>query len=487
MLLLTAGILGFLPSHSHAAEVVAGLMPNDTLIPAAVHQTASGRKRKANASVKREKTADDAKAPADFHSLQDVLAWSYANNPSLLSARAAFRATEEDLPQALSGFQPNLSAGANITNEHVGGAVAHDGTTSKQADASFVQPVFHGGQTLAQVKGARDTIEAQRALLHDREQQILLQATTAYMNVVRDQALLKVADNNVHDLHEQYKAASDRFKVGAITRTDVAQAEAALAKAQADRTAALGNLRTSNAVFEQIVGFAPGSVRQPDMHLPVPSTLDEATDFADRYNPQVIASIYLQKFSQSEVDRIFGKMLPQVDLSGDVERNFDPQPGGIPDNTTRVIGLTATIPLYTGGLLSSQVRQAKFTANQKYLDTLDTRRQVRQDVVSGWETLAATKAEIDSRDAQVKAARTALEGIRQEADVGTRTVLDALNTEQDYLNAEVALVTAQRDEVVALFTLADAMGLLTPATLGFPEIGGGLKPQSAHVDKGKPE
>ncbi|HTK84915.1 MAG TPA: TolC family outer membrane protein [Patescibacteria group bacterium] len=437
--------------------------------------------------VKHKKQVQPDKVPGDFHSLQDVLAWSYANNPSLLSARAGLRATEEDLPQALSGFQPNVNAGANITNEHISGAVNHDGTTSKQADASFVQPVFHGGQTLAQVKGARDTIEAQRALLHDREQQILLQATTAYMNVVRDEALLKVADNNVHDLQEQYKAASDRFRVGAITKTDVAQSEAALAKAQADRTAALGNLRTSNAVFEQIVGFPPGTVSQPETHLPIPSTLDEATDFADRFNPQIIASSYLHKFSQSEVDRIFGKMLPQVDLSGDVERNFDPQPGGIPDNTTRVIGLTATIPLYTGGLLSSQVRQAKFTANQKYLDTLDTRRQIRQNVVSGWETLAATRAEIDSREAQVKASRTALEGIRQEADVGTRTVLDALNTEQDYLNAEVALVTAQRDEVVAAFTLADAMGLLTPSTLGFPEISHEETPHSGHVDKGRVE
>lgn len=483
MLLLMAGMIGSIPHKAYSDEVIAGLMPGDIVTPVAGHSAVAAHKAK---PAKHKKPIETKKNAADFHSLQDVLAWSYANNPSLLSARAAFHATKENLPQALSGFQPNVSAGANITNEHISGAVTHNGTTSKQVDAGFVQPIFHGGQTLAQVKGARDTIEAQRALLQDRGQQILLQATTAYMNVVRDQALLKVADNNVRDLQEQYNAASDRFKVGAITRTDVAQAQAALARAQADRTAALGDLRTSNAVFEQIVGFPPGTVVQPDLSLPIPATLDEATEFADRYNPQIIASIHLHKFSQSEIDRIFGKMLPQVDLSGDVERNFDPQPGGVSDNTTRVIGLTATIPLYTGGLLSSQVRQAKFTANQRYLDTLDTRRQVRQNVVSGWETLAATKAEIDSRKAQVKAARTALEGIRQEADVGTRTVLDALNTEQEYLNAEVALVIAERDEVIAAFSLASAMGLLTPSTLGFPEIGGldrTIQRCSGHVDK----
>jgi outer membrane protein len=422
-----------------------------------------------------------------IQTLEQALAWSYGNNPGLQSARAAFRAAQETLPQAMAGWQPTVVAGADITAERISGREGN-GTTSKQIDASFTQPLFHGGQTLAAVKSARNTIEAQRALLRDRVQQTMLQAVTAYMNVVRDESLLEVADNNVKDLREQLKAVRARFSVGNITKTDVSQAEAALAKAQADRTAALGNLRTSNAAFEQVIGFLPAKLEKPNVNLPIPPTLDEAKDFGDRYNPQVVASAYLQESSRSDIDRAFGQLLPRIDLNGDVGHVYDPQPGGEPDTTARSIGISASIPLYTGGLIQSQVRQARHTANQRYLDILNTKRLVRESIVSGWETFSATRAEIDSRKAQVKAARVALDGIRQEATVGTRTVLDALNTEQEYLIAKVSLVTAQRDEVVAAYTLAAALGLLTPDTLGFPEIPGyeGGKPaSSAHVDKGR--
>ncbi len=343
---------------------------------------------------------------------------------------------------------------------------------------------------MAAVKSARNAIESQRALLRDKVQQVMLAAVTAYMNVVRDQSRLSVAENNVKDLGEQYKASSARFKVGDITKTDVSQAEAALAQAEAGRITALGNLRTSNAVFEQVVGYPPQTLAQPDMKLPIPPTIDEATDFGDRYNPQVVAATYLQQSSKAEVDRIFGQQLPRLDLVGDVGRENEPQPGGLPDSTVRSVGITASIPLFTGGLLQSQVRQARHVANERYLDILDTRRQVRESIVGSWETLAATRAGIESRKAAVSASRQALDGIKQEAEVGTRTVLDELNTEQNWLTDQVSLVTAQRDEVVATFALGDALGLLTPAVLGFPEIPGyedGSKASpSGYVDKGSP-
>jgi outer membrane protein len=414
-------------------------------------------------------SAPDTTEPA-FSNLADVLQWSYVHNPSLRSARAAFKASEEALPQALSGWQPVVTATGLVGKTRVQGDKLGDGAFNKEGTAGFTQPLYRGGQTVAATGSARNAILAQRALLRDKEQQVLLQVATAYMNVFRDKALLKLSDNNVNDLAQQLKAAQDRFTVGDITKTDVSQAQAALSAAQADRTAALGNLRTSRAAYEQLIGFAPENLGYPVLHFPIPPTLDEAAAVADKENPQIAAATYLQKSSTYDVDRIFGQLLPELDLVGDVDRDYEPVPIGGPTATTETIGVSATVPLYEGGLIRSQVRQAKYTANQRYLDILDAQRQVRQALVTSWESLNATRAEIDSRKTQVEAAKIALDGIRQEANVGTRTVLDELNTEQDYLNAEVSLVTTQRDDIVATFALASNLGFLNPNVLGFPEI-----------------
>src|ERR1017187_10416285 len=216
-----AAILAAILSVGAAQAMAAVAVSPPTSV--AMHNTVAHKEKH-----KTEKAVAADQQPAGFHKLLDVLAWSYANNPSLLSARAGFRAAEEALPQALSGWQPSVSGSGNITGETITGSGAANGTTSKQIGAALTQPLFHGGQTLAGVKSARASIEAQRALLRDREQQVLLQAATAYMNVVRDQSLLHVSEKNVTDLDQQLKASRGRFKVGDITKTDVSQAEAAL-------------------------------------------------------------------------------------------------------------------------------------------------------------------------------------------------------------------------------------------------------------------
>jgi outer membrane protein TolC len=217
----------------------------------------------------------------------------------------------------------------------------------------------------------------------------------------------------------------------------------------------------------QIIGLAPDGLAPPDIILTLPETLEEAVAQAEENSPLVLAAENLHLSSEKDIDTVFGELLPQVGFFTSVDKAYDP-PGGISgDRTNRAIGLEASIPLYEAGAVRSRVRQAKHAANSRYLDIMDAKRQAREAAVRNWEDLMAARAQIDSREAQVKAARIAQEGVKQEAEFGARSVLDALDADQELLDAEVALVVARRDEVVARFALMAALGKLTPETLGF--------------------
>lgn len=413
-----------------------------------------------------------APSPKDFQPLEDVLRWTYANNPTLRAARAELKATHEELPQAQAGYKPTVAADADATWAHIESDpdTTADGSFSKQVGLTATQPLYRGGRTVAGVDSAESRIAAQTAILDATEQRIMRDVATAYMNVVRDQALLDLRTNNKTVIKRQLDATHDRFEVGELTRTDVSQAEARLARAEADRTQALGNLRTSRSVYEQLVGMPAGGLGYPKLSFTIPDTLDAAIAMAEQKNPSVIASKFVHKASKSDIDGIFGELLPEVSLFGSIDKEYDPQPGTFDETTTSAVGVTASWPLYTGGATRSRVRQAKYVSSQRYMTILETVRQARQDTVENWETLAAAKAEIDSREAQVTAAGVAREGVYQEAELGSRTILDTLDADQEYLDAQVALVTARRNETVANFYLAATLGLLTPANLGFSEI-----------------
>lgn len=403
--------------------------------------------------------------------LEEVLKWTYENNPTLRAARAELKAVQEEMPQALGGWKPSAAASGNVTAAEVdGSALGGDGTTSEELEVAFSQPLYRGGRTVAAVAGAEDQIMAQRSLLKAAEQQVLFEAATVYMDVLRDRALLDLSANNETVIARELKAAQDRFDVGEATRTDVSQSEARLARAKADRIRAAGNLQASMARYEEIVGTRPGVLENPSVTFPVPDALDDAVSFAENNNPVVLAATFIHESAEHNVDEIFGELLPELALSGSWNRQNDPQPGLLPDSTTKAIGLTATIPLYEAGATRSRVRQAKHTANQRYLEILESRRDIRQQVISSWEELQAARAEINSREAQVEASRIAQEGVRAEAQIGSRTVLDVLDAEQEYLDAQVALVTAQRNEVVADFLLAATLGILTPEVLGLNDF-----------------
>ncbi len=402
--------------------------------------------------------------------LLDALRTAYLNNPTLRAARAEMRATSEFLPQAQSGWMPQSDLTGTVTTADIDPETTGDGTTSKNLALSVTQPLYRGGRTVSGIDSAENRIMAQGAILNATEQQLLLDVATAYMNVVRDKAFVELNQSNIAVVSRQLDASKNRFEVGEVTRTDVAQSESRLARAQANRTTAIGNLKSSLARYEELVGAPAADLKHVDAHFAFPDTLDDATTAADKSNPTVLATEYLHQSAEKDIGVVFGELLPELGLAASVDKTWDPQPGNADDETVSSLSLIATVPLYEGGFTRSRVREAKYTANRRYIEILEARRAARQNVISSWETWKASQAEIESRKSQVEANRVAQEGVRQEAELGTRTILDALDADQEYVDSQVALVSAQRDEVVAAFALARSMGMLTPQTLGFADV-----------------
>ena len=343
--------------------------------------------------------------------------------------------------------------------------------TSKTGALNVEQNIYRGGKTLAEIRAARSLIASQRYAVFSTEQDTLLQAVTAYMNVLRDRAVIELNEKNLEVVSKQYQQSQDRYDVGDISQTDVSQSKARLADAQASLIRAKGNLKSTHAEYQRIIGdLAPEELSFPYVIFTLPETLSEALEIAENSNPAIKSAEFFHAFSEENVDSTFAELLPQVSLSGSLSKAYDPQPGFLDEQDTTTVGLFATIPLYQSGSTRSRVRQAKSTANQRFMDIIDTRDQVKQQTVSNWENLKTAQAEILARQAQVEAAADSQKGLRLEAEVGQRTIIDALDADREYLNSEVALITARRDEIVAHYALASSLGLLNPYQLGFPEV-----------------
>lgn len=403
---------------------------------------------------------------------------TYENNPTLKAARLQTRAVFEQLPQAEAGWRPTVTANANITENststNVSGASNFPGVAgdadylTRAASLNLNQPLYRGGRTIADTETARNVIKAQIAALEQTEQQVLLQAVTAYLDVLQNEALLKLATNNRNVIGKQFDATKKRFDVGELTRTDVSQAEARQARADSDIITAQAALRSSRAEFERVIGYPPDKLGFPLTTLDVPGSLESATAFAEEWNPSVRAAIYTQRAAASDVDSQYGNLLPQVALSGDLTKSYEPS-STIDDTDGVAFGVVASFPLYEAGSTRSRVRQAKKTAMQRMDQITEARRLAHQQTVTAWENLQAAHGEVVSRLAQVEASEVARFGVKQEADLGARTILDTLDADQEVRDAQVALVTATRNEVVATYALAAALGVLNPKTLGFGE------------------
>jgi outer membrane protein len=419
-------------------------------------------------------------SPATAQTLTEAFAYAYNNNPQLLAQRAALRATDEGVPQALANWRPTVTfsgqagytRGAFETPNPVTGAdtpSAFASFVSKSLDLRLTQPVYRGGRTEAQTRQAIDTVEAGRAQTLAVETSVFQAVATAYLDVVRDQTLVEVARNNEQVLTKQLEATRDRFRVGEVTRTDVAQAESSLAQATAQRVSAEGTLEVSRAEYTRAVGHPPGRLIQPRERPVLPTTRDEALALAAQDNPNIIAASFTELAARDNVSVVRGQLLPQISIVGDLNRSYAPSfTLRSSRQDTAAVSAQLTMPLYEGGAVYSQTRAAEQTVGQRRSQVDDARRQAVQTATQNWETLQADRAAIASFETAVKAAQIALEGTQQEALVGSRTVLDVLIAEQQLFTTQSQLVQSQHDAALAEFNLAAATGRLIAPDLRLP-------------------
>jgi len=410
---------------------------------------------------------------ARAQNLMEALSLAYSNNPTLQAQRARLRSVDEGLPQALSGWRPDVRFTSDVgalrrrTNSTGSVGSGDDDRTFYNGGFRIAQNVYAGGTTDAEIKQAKHKVSAERARLMTTEQEVLLNAATSYMDVFRDEAVLRLNINNEQVLSRQLQATRDRFNVGEVTRTDVAQAESRLARATAERIQAEGDLEVSRAFYEQIVGVKPTAVPNPGYPTALPTEVGEAIALARDGNPAVISATYDERSARANVNAVKGELLPSIDLVGDASRSRNE---GSSDQLINDFSFTAEliVPLYQQGAVSSRIREAIQLAGENQLQVEEARRAAVEDARSGFEQLLTARASIQSREAGVRAAKIALEGVEQEAVVGSRTVLDVLDAEQELLDAQVSLVRDQRDAIVASYQLLAAVGRLTARDLSLP-------------------
>lgn len=413
---------------------------------------------------------------ASAQSLQDALVQAYQSNPQLLAERANLRATDEGVPQALSNWRPTVQLSATQGYTHVDSSISQQANSSNSSNSqpqtygvSISQPIYRGGRTVAQTAEALNLVQAERARLVAEEETILLAVSTDYMNVVRDQATVDLDVNNEQVLKKQLEQTQDQFRVGEVTRTDVAQAEASYAQAIATRQAAEGTLQVDRATFEHDVGIAPGKLAAPTGLPPLPTTRQAAVDLASTGNPNVIAAQFAQQAGEDNISVVRGQLLPQVALTASFQHSRDTSgtASGLRADESQIVA-QVTVPLYEGGSVYSQTRQAQQTVAQRKSQVDDARRAAVQSATTFWEQMISDRATIKSLQAAIRANEISLDGTQQEAAVGQRTVLDILNAEQVLLQSRVNLVSSQHDEIVAELSLASAVGALTAKNLALP-------------------
>lgn len=406
--------------------------------------------------------------------MSGALSRAYGANPDINQQRAAVRAKDEGVPTAKAGWLPKasgtLSAGHQYTQSAntfgIGGKqilVANPRGSSVQV----TETVFDGMRTSNGVSQAESAVLAAREALRQTEETTLQAAATAYMDVLRDTAVLGLRRSNIRVLQVQLQQTRDRFHVGEVTRTDVAQAESALAASRADFAAAQSNLETSIATYRRQIGDAPRQLQpaQPIERL-LPRSLDLSVVTGLEENPAILGALNQVDEAESAVKVAEGALLPTASLQGQVQQQNDAS--GFPNYnfwSASVVG-QINIPIYQGGAEYAAVRQAKEQLGQARLAVDSQRIAVRQAVSSSWGQLQAARAAIVAYQAAVKAAEVALNGVREEAKVGQRTTLDVLNAQQALLNTRVQLVTAQHDRVVASYAVMSAIGRLTAQGLG---------------------
>jgi len=403
-------------------------------------------------------------APAWAETLKDALALAYQTNPSLLAQRANQRALDESIVQARAGLRPQLdvSVTANYARDYSDTPFGNPDSDSGSASIGLSQTLWSGGRIGHGISAAEANILAGRENLRDIEQTVLASVIQAYADVIRDGEILAIRQSNLGVLQRQLEEASARFEVGEITRTDVAQSESRLAQSEADLANARAQLSVSRAVYAAVVGQAPGDLAPMPVLPGIPGDFDAALDVALADNPSIRSAAYTLAAAEANVAAAKAEYMPSARLTASYGGTTSDL-GAIDDlgdNTRFQAGATVSVPLFTGGLNSSRVAQARERANVAQINVEGERRNTLQAVSSAYAQSISSRATLQAGEEAVRAATVAAEGVRQEAQVGLRTTLDVLNQELELRNAQITLASARRNEYVAQASLLAAMGRL---------------------------
>lgn len=412
--------------------------------------------------------------PAKADTLSEAMVRSYNSNPELLAAREAYLATYYGIPEAEAGYKPDIDTFASQTwlrrnndlNAAGPGITSKTRLSTQDFGVQISQPLYLGGRTVASIGEAEKLYEAQRSLLFSTEQSILSQVVESYFNLEEALAILSLRENNVSVLREQLEATNERFEVGELTKTDTSQAESRFSRAQAEEIAARGVVEQRRAAYEKVIGSVQENKVEfiNDVDTPLPETVGEVVDVAAGTHPDIFIARFYSEAAKFSVDRVSGEMLPEVYAVGSAGKTYEPSTTA-DESDEYTVGLNLNYPLYRGGATQARLNRAEKVANQRVIEIMDAERNVRRRAIETWNAYVSSKAQIDAIKDQINSANIALEGVREEASVGSRTILDVLDAEQEFLDAKVSLVSAERNLAVSKFALLAAMGKLSVENL----------------------
>ncbi len=406
--------------------------------------------------------------------LEQAWAQAYRNNPSLEAQRASLRAVDEQVSQALSNWRPSIDASGSVgrTEQYAPELAPFEDSrfsgTARSYGVQVKQPLFRGFRTTAETEAAEKQVLAGRAKLESAEQQLFIDTATAYLGVLRDEEALRLERNHESVLEDKLNETTVRAQVGELTQTDVRQAQSRLARAHVARFQAESTLTQDRASYLRIVGTEPDKLQTPSLALGAPVTLADVFHEAETHNPDVLSAQYAVDEADAEIRLNRGSLLPEVDLIGQSQRSYGQDitlPGR--EDTSEVL-VQLTVPLYRSGTDYSKTRAAEQTKSQRKDELDDARHKSHETAENGWQALMTAQAALDADKGEVDAAARALEGVKEENKVGTRTTLDVLNAEQELLDAEIDQVKSQHDRDLAVLQIRQAEGTMTASNLRLP-------------------
>ena len=423
--------------------------------------------------------------PAGAETLRQALTAAYQTNPKLDAERAKLRANDEDVSRAEAGYRPLVEGSAEVGRQKTSSkpTSSNAGTSEPWGySISLRQNVFNGFQTSSSVAEASASVKAGRENLRLVEANVLLEGVGAYMDVVRDMGIVKIRESNVDVLSRELEAAETRREVKEVTKTDVAQARARRARAVSDADLAKANLKVSRANYERVIGHPAAGVGTPPLKLKqIPHSIEDAWRTAEQLSPNVNSALFREEEARFAVDKVRGELLPEINVEANYGHRENPSTAFDEQDAASVTG-RFTVSLYDGGEIRARVRQAKHTQIARLQEIEQARTETQANVTSAWSRLMAARAQLKSDTIQVEANGTALEGVREEEKVGQRTLLDVLNAEQEYQDAQIQLATTRRDLVVAGYQLLASIGTLDAETL---ELGSDVYDPEAHFEEAR--